>query len=96
MIVFLVAVLLSGHVTELIDQWDHTMTTGRDVDYSLVVVAACAGIVLIVATRLASFFADFGVHTFSPITPVLTFSLATCLEKNSTGLSPPPNLSLRI
>ena len=45
----LVAAVLGGHVTELFDRWDHTLETGQEVDYSVVLVAACAALALAVA-----------------------------------------------
>jgi hypothetical protein len=95
-IVFLVAVLLCGHVTELFDEWDHTLTTGRDVDYSLVVVAACAGAIFVVARYLALSLGDFRLYPLSLVPQLLIFSYAIYLETNGTGLSPPPSLALRI
>lgn len=42
-IVAALAAMLGGHITELFDQWDHTLRTGRDADYTVVLIAACAG-----------------------------------------------------
>ena len=41
----LLTVCLCGHVSELFDRWDHTLATGQDVDFSVVLVAVIAGAV---------------------------------------------------
>ena len=38
------AICLVGHVAEIFDQWDHTLQTGDDTEYTFVVLALCAGI----------------------------------------------------
>lgn len=52
----IVAAMLTGHVTELFDHWDHTLRTGREADYTLVVLAACAGLEIVLAGTLLRFF----------------------------------------
>src|SRR5579864_8026019 len=44
-VVLAVVAMLGGHFTELFDRWDHTLRTGKDADYAVVMVAACAGVV---------------------------------------------------
>lgn len=39
--------ILGGHVTELFDHWDRTLQTGREIDYTVVVVAAAGASVLL-------------------------------------------------
>ena|ERR1700686_4768383 len=39
----LLLVCLCGHVAEILDSWDHTLQTGKDIEYSLVTVALVAG-----------------------------------------------------
>src|SRR6185437_16806039 len=46
------AAMLAGHVTELFDHWDHTLRTGKDADYTMVMVAACVGLAFAIAKRL--------------------------------------------
>lgn len=36
-------ICLWGHVAELFDHWDHTLETGNDAEYSLVIVVILAG-----------------------------------------------------
>lgn len=38
------AVCLVCHVSEIFDQWDHTLQTGDDTEYTLVVIALCVGV----------------------------------------------------
>lgn len=42
-------ICISGHVSELFDQWDHTLQTGREIDYSTVIVVLVAGAVIVAA-----------------------------------------------
>jgi hypothetical protein len=37
-------ICLVCHVAEIFDQWDHTLQTGDDTEYTLVVLALCAGV----------------------------------------------------
>jgi hypothetical protein len=37
------AICLSCQVTEIFDQWDHTVQTGSDTEYTFVVLALCVG-----------------------------------------------------
>lgn len=46
--------MLGGQITELFDHWDHTLQTGRDVDYTVVIIAACVGVVFAVGNKLVS------------------------------------------
>jgi hypothetical protein len=43
-IVFILVVCLVCPLVELFDHWDHTMQSGNDTEYTLVVVALCAGV----------------------------------------------------
>lgn len=44
--------MLGGQITELFDHWDHTAQTGRDVDYTVVIIAASLGVVFAVGKKL--------------------------------------------
>lgn len=96
-ILIIVAAMLCGHVTELFDHWDHTLRTGREADYTLVVLAACAGLEIVLARTLIVFFTGLrapGNTAAEPSSP--TFSIIWA-ETLVTGPSPPPlPLSLRI
>jgi hypothetical protein len=43
-VLVILAAILGGHISELFDHWDHTLRTGRDADYTVVLVAACVGV----------------------------------------------------
>ena len=40
----LLLVCLCGHIAETFDFWDHTLQTGSDIEYGLVIVALVAGV----------------------------------------------------
>jgi hypothetical protein len=46
-------VSIGSHVAELLDHWDHTLSTGNDVESVLIVAALCAGVVLTLASAAA-------------------------------------------
>jgi len=74
----LLLVCLCGHIAEIFDFWDHTLQTGNDIEYSLVVVALVAG-------------AGFGLaHALAVLMP--TVSLTGCLLSFvvSSSCTPPP------
>ncbi|MDT8068364.1 MAG: hypothetical protein ROO76_09395 [Terriglobia bacterium] len=52
--VVILAGMLGGHISELLDHWDHTLKTGQDVDYTVVVMAACLGVVFAVGRKMLS------------------------------------------
>lgn len=96
-VLLIVAAMLSGHVSELFDHWDHTLRTGREADYTLVVLAACAGLEIVLARTLIVFFTGLrapGNTAAEPSSPTFPIIWAETLV---TGPSPPPlPLSLRI
>lgn len=40
----ILAICLVGQIAEIGDQWDHTLQTGNDTEYTFVVLALCAGV----------------------------------------------------
>jgi hypothetical protein len=93
---FLIAAMFGGHVTELFDRWDHTMRTGKDADYAVVVIAACAGVVF-VAAKVSRLFrrAATPVEAVRPASrPAVMAAIA--LETFAFDLSPPPLTPIRI
>lgn len=84
-------------VLELFDHWDHTMQTGNDTEYPLVVLALCAG----VAYSVARFVFKSSLRTF--LASILTFDIQKSFVSTLCRLillrfdetSPPP-LALRI
>jgi len=96
-VLIIVAAMLCGHVTELFDHWDHTLRTGREADYTLVVLAACAGLEIVLARSLIVFFTGMRALGRLPTAPSsLKFQIVSP-ETLVTGPSPPLlPLSLRI
>jgi hypothetical protein len=89
----LLLVCLCGHVAETFDFWDHTLQTGSDIEYSLVIVVLIAG-------------AGFGLTHVAAVA-MRTVSLLSCLLSSlgascswapppvaSTGYSPPQPLRI--
>src|SRR3979490_3426667 len=87
----LLMVCLCGPIAETFDFWDHTLQTGNDIEYSLVIVALVAG-------------AGFGLAQVAGMV-MRTVSLTSCLRASfgatcscagppvaSTGYSPPQPL----
>ena len=52
-----IALLLmaGGHVSEMFDHWDHTLQTGRELDYTIVVLVA-SGAAVFLATKAVRLF----------------------------------------
>ncbi len=74
----LLVVCLCGHIAETFDFWDHTLQTGNDIEYSLVILALVAG-------------AGFGiVHVAIVMRAVsLTHCLLLSLDPSSSCAPPP-------
>ena len=95
-VLVILAAMLAGHVTELFDHWDHTLRTGREADYTLVVLAACAGLEVVIARSLVTFFR--GLRAIESSAAEQTFSTFRTIfsEIPVAGPSPPLLLTLRI
>jgi hypothetical protein len=93
----LLMAMLGGHITELFDRWDQTLRTGKDIDYSVVFVAACLGVAFITIKKLALVFRRLLGAGNLPISlqlfPILQRSIA---ETPATGPSPPLPTPIRI
>jgi hypothetical protein len=78
----LLLICLGGHIAETFDVWDHTLQTGNDVEYTLVMVALVAG-------------AGFGLaHVAAVVTS--TVSRTSCVLSSfvvSSRCVPPPGMS---
>ncbi len=85
--------ILGGHVSELLDHWDHTLKTGQDVDYTVVVIAASLGVVFAVGSKILSAVSRLLRHAkLLDISPHHFFSFRiTSPESLATG---PPTSSL--
>lgn len=88
----ILAICVAGHVSEIFDDWDHTVQTGNDIDYGIVTVALIAGAV-IGFTHLAALLMPAVSVTFRPLSS-FTGLLPISLNPNFTGYSPPPPLRI--
>lgn len=95
-VLLILAAMLSGHLSELFDHWDHTLRTGREADYTLVVIAACAGLELVVARALVTFFRGLRIETVVPAEALPSIFGGITAEALLAGPSPPLLASLRI
>ena len=90
------ATMLGGHVTELFDHWDNTLQTGRDIDYSVVIIAVCAGIVFAAAKGLIGLFRCLQKQDDSFFQPSFSFLRIVFPQVDAAGPSPPTLLPFRI
>lgn len=62
-LVILVVLLICvwGHLSEIADRWDHTLQSGTDSEYSLILLALSAGAVLTLSTQLVGRLRECGV-----------------------------------
>ena len=88
--------MLGGHVTEMFDRWENTLQTGRDIDFNVVIIAACAGVVFVVAKSLVVLFRQLSKHEDSPAQQSFSLLQTIFPEIATAGPSPPPLLPLRI
>jgi hypothetical protein len=95
-VLIILTAMLGGHVSEMFDRWENTLQTGRDVDYTVVVVAACAGTVFVVAKGLIALFRYSPKQADSPVEQSFSFLQTMFPEISAAGPSPPPLLPLRI
>jgi len=84
-------------LVEMFDQWDHTLQTGNDTEYILVLVALCVGAAFVSARLIVSLSPSFSRasvgSTFHYVPKSLFFLIHPVALASATG-SPP--LSLRI
>ena len=95
-VLLIVAAMLSGHLSELFDHWDHTLRTGQEADYTLVVIAACAGLGLVLVRVLVRFFRGLQIETVFPGEPSPSIFGEITADALLAGPSPPLAVSLRI
>jgi transcriptional regulator with PAS, ATPase and Fis domain len=95
-VLIIMAAMLGGHVTELLDHWDHTAQTGKDSDYAVVVIAGCLGLAFAVAHCAASVFKHLRAFVASRMQQK-TFIFEPLLTETAVpGPAPPGFISLRI
>ncbi len=89
----LLLIILGSHVSELFDQWDHTLQTGNDIESVLVVLALAAGAVLALSGALALFIA-----AAFPMSALLKklHACAALPPLTPANHSPPHRIALRI
>ena len=92
----ILAAMLAGHVSELFDHWDHTLRTGREADYTLVVLAACAGLEVVIARSLVSFFRELRTYEWSAADETSSTFQIIFSEIPVAGPSPPLLSALRV
>jgi len=85
-------------VMELFDYWDHTIQTGNDTEYTLVVLALCIGIVFAVvrlAITILSNLAVFSAGSRPPSVQNARLSvIASAAFAAASSASPPLNLRI--
>ena len=91
------AICLSCQAVEMFDQWDHTVQTGSDTEYTFVVLALCVG----VTYSLRWFVPEIGrtdASTAALSHPVFDSMFSCMIQRTSAVLVPasPPSVSLRI
>jgi uncharacterized membrane protein SpoIIM required for sporulation len=93
---FLIAAMFGGHITELFDRWDHTARTGQDSDYTVVVIAACAALVF-VAAKVSRLFCR-APKIVEALGSMFQRGLMAAVRSESFAfdLSPPPLTPIRI
>jgi hypothetical protein len=95
--VVVLAICLFCQVAEIFDQWDHTLQTGDDTEYTFVVLALCAGVAyslkwfvpVITLNEICSEI-SFGLRSFSLPQPEAFHPLAVLIPAS------PPSSPLRI
>jgi hypothetical protein len=89
----LLVVCLCGPVAEAFDYWDHTVQTGNDIEYSLVVLALVAGAAFGLAhvAVIAGLTVSSTSYTLPPFVSLLSCSAPPPI---GTGYSPPPPLRI--
>ena len=56
LVVFVLMICFCAHISEQFDTWDHTLQTGNDIESTLVVVALCLGVCVVLVSMLLRFF----------------------------------------
>ena len=89
----LLVVCLCGHIAETFDFWDHTLQTGNEIEYGLVIVALVAGagfgLVRVAAVAMTT-----GFLKSCLLSSFVALSACTPLPFPSTGYSPPQPLRI--
>src|SRR3982074_2178314 len=89
----LLLVCFCSPIVETFDYWDHTLQTGNDVEYSLVVVALVAGAVFGMAHAATILVCTVSLMHYS-LSPFVSFFPCSPPPTASTGYSPPQPLRI--
>src|SRR5437588_7017785 len=87
-------ICLWGHVSELFDTWDHTLQSGRDIEYNSAIVGLVVGAVIVVAGLALSLFRRRAVASALVSLPIGT--VQSLLTAPVLPTPSPPPLFLRI
>ena len=91
------AICLSGQVAEVFDQWDQTVQTGSDTEYTFVVVALCVGVSYSLRWFAPEISAPGVVASAIAFFAVDSFSIRVIHHAASTlTAASPPSIALRI
>ncbi len=84
-------------VLEMLDQWDHTLRTGQDTEYTFVLLALCVGVVYALAWLIVTFCPNLSATKYISALCCIKGSLFLVIRPAALGaLSESPPLNLRI
>ncbi len=84
-------------VLEMFDRWDHTLKTGKDTEYTFVVIALCVGAVYAFAQVMVTFCASLSATKYAFTIGRINGALFSLIHPAACGpLSESPPLNLRI
>ncbi len=90
---FILALCIWGHVSEIFDRWDNTFQTGNDVEYNTVIVVLTVGAVIGLA-RVAVLVLSPCSPAFDSLPLLVAHPPASPTPTGFTGYSPPPPLRI--
>ncbi|MHB8754933.1 MAG: hypothetical protein ACYC92_08265 [Candidatus Acidiferrales bacterium] len=84
-------------VVEMFDRWDHTLKTGKDTEYTFVVIALCVGAVYAFAQVMVTFCASLSATKYAFTIARINGALCSLIHPIAfDSLSESPPLLLRI
>jgi hypothetical protein len=95
--IFLLAICFVCPLVEMFDHWDHTIQTGNDSEYALVILALCVGAAYTLARLIVRLSLRLSSITVSPNSPAIRGSLlffAHPIALDSPSGSSPLNLRI--
>jgi len=97
LVTLILLICLVCPIVETIDSWDHTLETGNDTEYTLVVLALCIGTVFTLARLIITLSANFSVSSANSMVQSLQNSLFFLIAPPVlVPVSGSPPLNLRI